>query len=136
MFDSKDILVRLQNGEDPENLAIELADALNSALEQFDQIQEQKKQAEKQKISDAQTTVNTLLDFMEAYYPDLYAEGFRTEFTGETFVKAIDDTIAEVEKLKTSIKNLDQLMKDYEELRPKTVEKDPIKQFLAEFVDN
>ena len=135
MFDSKDILARLQNGEDPENLAVELADALNSALEQFDKIQKQK-QKEQLKVADAQNTVNTLLDFVEAYYPDLYDEEFRTEFTGEVFVKAIDDTIAEVEKLKTSIKNLDQLMKDYEELRPKSVEKDPIKQFLAEFVDN
>lgn len=135
MFDSKDILARLQNGEDPENLAVELADALNLALEQFDKIQKQKQKAQL-KVADAQNTVNTLLDFIEAYYPDLYDEEFRTEFTGEVFVKAIDDTIAEVEKLKTSIKNLDQLMKDYEELRPKSVEKDPIKQFLAEFVDN
>ena len=135
MFDSKDILARLQNGESPQKLADELAEALNSALNQYDEIQEQKR-AEVQKVADAQNTVNTLLDFVEAYYPDLYDEEFRTEFTGEVFVKAIDDTIAEVEKLKTSIKNLDQLMKDYEELRPKSVEKDPIKQFLAEFVDN
>ena len=135
MFDSNDILVRLQNGESPQKLADELAEALNSALNQYDEIQEQKR-AEVQKVADAQNTVNTLLDFVEAYYPDLYDEEFRTEFTGEVFVKAIDDTIAEVEKLKTSIKNLDQLMKDYEELRPKSVEKDPIKQFLTEFVDN
>ena len=118
MFDSNDILVRLQNGESPQKLADELAEALNSALNQYDEIQEQKR-AEVQKVADAQNTVNTLLDFVEAYYPDLYDEEFRTEFTGEVFVKAIDDTIAEVEKLKTSIKNLDQLMKDYEELRPK-----------------
>ena len=135
MFDSNDILVRLQNGESPQKLADELAEALNSALNQYDEIQEQQK-AKVQKVADAQNTVNTLLDFVEAYYPDLYDEEFRTEFTGEVFVKTIDDTIAEVEKLKTSIKNLDQLMKDYEELRPKSVEKDPIKQFLAEFVDN
>ncbi len=135
MFDSKDILARLQNGESPQKLADELAEALNSALNQYDEIQEQQRE-KKLKIADAQNTVNTLLDFVEAYYPDLYDEEFRTEFTGEVFVKAIDDTIAEVEKLKTSIKNLDQLMKDYEELRPKSVEKDPIKQFLAEFVDN
>ena len=135
MFDSKDILARLQNGESPQKLADELAEALNSALNQYDEIQEQQRE-KRQKVADAQNTVNTLLDFVEAYYPDLYDEEFRTEFTGEVFVKAIDDTIAEVEKLKTSIKNLDQLMKDYEELRPKSVEKDPIKQFLAEFVDN
>ncbi len=135
MFDSKDILARLQNGESPQKLADELAEALNSALNQYDEIQEQQRE-KKLKIADAQNTVNTLLDFVETYYPDLYDEEFRTEFTGEVFVKAIDDTIAEVEKLKTSIKNLDQLMKDYEELRPKSVEKDPIKQFLAEFVDN
>ena len=53
MFDSKDILARLQAGERIEDIAQKAADALNSAKAEYDKIEAEKKAAAAKAEADA-----------------------------------------------------------------------------------
>lgn len=71
-----DILARLQNGEDPGDIAEELMDAINEANHQFQKEEEEKaKKAEHEahlkevrKINDLQEIIDLMHDFCITYY--------------------------------------------------------------------
>lgn len=71
-----DILARLQNGEDPGDIAEEMMDALNAANHQFQKEEEEKaKKAEHEahlkevrKINDLQEIIDLMHDFCITYY--------------------------------------------------------------------
>ena len=76
MFKVEDILARLQNGEDANDIADEMVKALNIANEQFQKEEEEKaKAAEAQaksakKLSDLQVILDLMHDYCIEYYCD------------------------------------------------------------------
>lgn len=75
MFKVEDILARLQNGENADDIAKEMTDALNDANDQFQKEEEAKKAAaeaakgkELQKLADLQTIIDLMHDFCIEYY--------------------------------------------------------------------
>ena len=100
MFNMEELLTRLQNGEDATAIANEFAGMLNNA------IQEQAKIAEAQKIeetrnADAQFVVDTIMDFLNKYYPEL-AGTDSLDMTGADLCEIMDElneTLADITKL-------------------------------------
>lgn len=141
MYDKNEILVRLQNGEDPQDIANEIADLLNAAVAEHAEAEEAKKRQaaiKAEKINAANLVVEHSRAFMKTYYPDLYVAEFETA-TGEDLIKFIDDMLEEYKKFKSSMKNLDQLIADIEKLnatpKPKAkAKRDPVEDFLATYV--
>lgn len=137
MYDKNEILVRLQNGEDPQDIANEIADLLNAAVAEYSEAEEAKKlQAEK--VNAADLVVEHGKAFLKTYYPDLYVSDFETA-TGKDLVKFVDDMLQEYYNFKSSIKNFDQLIADLEKLnvKPKAepkAKKDPVAEFLEMYV--
>ena len=76
MFKVEDILARLQNGEDANDIADEMIKALNTANEQFQKEEEEKaKAAEAQaksakKLADLQEIIDLIHDYCIQYYCD------------------------------------------------------------------
>ena len=140
MYDKENILARLQNGEDAQNIANEIADLLNAAVAEHAEAEEAKrlqaaKEAEKVKAADL--VVEHGKAFLKTYYPDLYVSDFETA-TGKNLIKFVDDMLQEYYNFKSSIKNLDQLIADLENLNIKPKEskakKDPVAEFLEMYV--
>lgn len=70
MFDSKDILARLQNGETIESIAAEMTEALNEANEKYEAANA-KATADAVLESAAANVVSSLLDFTNIVCPEL-----------------------------------------------------------------
>ena len=76
MFKVEDILARLQNGEDANDIANEMVNALNTANDQFQKEEEAKAKAkaaeanarEAQKLKDLQEIIDLMHDFCIEYY--------------------------------------------------------------------
>lgn len=140
MYDKNTILARLQNGEDAQDIANEIADLLNAAVAEHAEAEEAKRlQAAKEaeKVNAADLVVEHGKAFLKTYYPDLYVSDFETA-TGKDLIKFVDDMLQEYYNFKSSIKNLDQLIADLENLNIKPKEskakpkakKDPVAEFL------
>jgi hypothetical protein len=81
MFKVEDILARLQNGEDANDIANEMVNALNAANDQFQKEEEAKAKAkaaaeaeEAQKLADLQQIIDLMHDFCIDYYCDTDAD--------------------------------------------------------------
>ena len=146
MYDKNEILVRLQNGEDAQDIANEIADLLNAAVNEYAEAEEAKRlQAAKEaeKVNAADLVVEHGRAFLKTYYPDLYVSSFETA-TGKDLIKFFDEMLKEYHEFKKSIKNLDQLIADLETInsKPKKAEpkpevrhkKDPVAEFLEMYV--
>ena len=136
MYSKEEILARLAKGEEAESIAQEIVGVLNNAIAEY----EKTGKVQKQKEAAAQKIVDAVCDFLEAYYPDLYDAEFRT-ITGKDVAEAADRAYEEVKSFKSTMKNYDQLLKDYEAAKKVQKQKkvksgDPISDFLAEYVDN
>lgn len=72
MFKVEDILARLQNGEDANDIANEMVNALNTANDQFQKEKEAKaaeaQAKETQKLQDLQEIIDLMHDFCISYY--------------------------------------------------------------------
>ena len=64
-----DILARLQNGETPDSIAKEYTDALNSALQKYNE-EKEAKEALSNKIADTSTLLENIKDYASCYYKD------------------------------------------------------------------
>lgn len=136
MYSKEEILARLAKGEEAESIAQEIVGVLNKAIEEY----EETGKVQKQKEAAAQKIVDAVCDFLETYYPDLYDAELRT-ITGKDVAEAADRAYEEVKSFKSTIKNYDQLLKDYEATKKVQKQKitrdtDPISDFLAKYVDN
>lgn len=91
MLNEKDILIRLQNGEDAQNIANELANALNAANKTYiaQKEEEAKKKAEEAKKNDLakrdalQRIFDDLYIWVKTYYGDDIAQTFSAEFNAD-----------------------------------------------------
>jgi hypothetical protein len=140
----EDILVRLQNGEQAEDIAKELVDALNAANDTFQKEQEAQKAKEAEKaaieakhaakVEDMQEILDLIHDFCIDYYCDsnedidIVSKAF-DEYNAETIIQMIEDMGAYVADLNKVQKELNHafgsLLGDVPVVKVKKVEKDP-----------
>lgn len=132
MFDEKTILARLQNGEDAQKIADEMAAALNQANKAYaDQKAAEeaaKKQNEVQKKEDLQEILDMFADWFKTYY------GIETkgELEADAVLELIDSIKEYVEALKGletmfSMKNTPKIIKS--NTKPKSAD-EQISDFL------
>ena len=132
MFDEKTILARLQNGEDAQKIADEMAAALNQANKAYaDQKAAEeatKKQNEIQKKKDLQEILDMFADWFKTYY-EIEAKG---ELEADAVLELIDSIKEYVEALKGletmfSMKNAPKIIKS--NTKPKSAD-EQINDFL------
>ncbi len=114
MFDSKDILARLQAGERIEDIAQKAADALNSAKAEYDKIEAEKKAAaakaeaekkvlQKKKEQRVNDLMTALTEFVNEFYPCIFdaddLANFRRSFDPSQLVEAFDKAVEELKKI-------------------------------------
>jgi hypothetical protein len=140
MYDIKDILARIQAGENPEDIANEFADAVNAAVKLNDEEIQKQKEAEKQAAKDAkldacvQAMATAMSDYIAISEPELVAEIGEDEIID---IKMIRDALdASLTAAKMAVK----FAKTFEEKPvakpdPKAAKSsdDPISQFLKNF---
>ena len=108
MFTEKDILARLQNGEDAQKIANEMAEMINKAnkmyadevakAEEAKRAEEQKQAVQKQKIADLQD----ILDQFAAWFQEYYNIDAKDELKADAILEIIDD----VQEYMDALKNL------------------------------
>ena len=86
MYTKEDILKQLRNGADAADIAKQMADNINAAIQEYDKEQEAAKHTEAEKRKDAGKVVDALNDYFIKYFGE---EGV----TGEGREKAIDAII-------------------------------------------
>lgn len=100
MFTEKDILARLQNGEDAQKIADEMAAVINAANKTYaDQKAAEeaaKKQNEVQKKKDLQEILDLFLDWLNAYY----GIGAKGDVTADQVIELIDSLKEYIEAVK------------------------------------
>ena len=106
MFNEKDILARLQAGEDAQTIANEMADMINKAnkmyadelakAEEARKAEEQKKAVQKQKMVDLQV----ILDEFAAWFQEYYNIDAGDELKAESVMELIDSVQEYMDALK------------------------------------
>lgn len=102
MFDEKTILTRLQNGEDVQSIADEMAALINAANKTYtDQkaAEEAAKAAVVQKVDELQNILDMFFDWFDVYY-DVDVEPIRDELKADQVIELIDSIKEYVEALK------------------------------------
>lgn len=122
MFNEKDILARLQNGEDVQKIADEMAAALNQAnkaytdqkaKEEADRVAAEK--AEVQKREDLQEILDMFCDWFGTYY-EMNVEEIKAELKADQVIELIDSLKEYIEAVKGlesmfSMKNAPKIIK-------------------------
>ena len=122
MFNEKDILARLQNGEDVQKIADEMAAAQNQAnkaytdqkaKEEADRVAAEK--AEVQKREDLQEILNMFCDWFGTYY-GMNVEDLKSELKADQVIELIDSLKEYIDAVKGlesmfSMKNAPKIVK-------------------------
>jgi phosphoglycolate phosphatase-like HAD superfamily hydrolase len=140
MFDEKAILARLQNGEDAQAIANEMADMINKAnkmytdelakAEEAKRAEEQKQAVQKQKMADLQA----ILDEFALWFQEYYGIDAGDELKAESIMELIDG----VQEYLDALKGLETMFSVKNATKPavKVVKKasadDTINQFLKQ----
>ena len=133
MFTEKDILARLQNGEDVQKIADEMAQMINAANKTYaDQKAAEeaaKKQNEIQKKEDLQEILDMFLDWLNAHY----GIGAKGDVTADQVIELIESLQEYIEALKDletvfGIKNAPKVVK--KSVKPAASADETINQFL------
>lgn len=133
MFTEKDILARLQNGEDVQKIADEMAKVINAANKTYtDQKAAEeaaKKQNEIQKKEDLQEILDMFLDWLNAHY----GIGAKGDVTADQVIELIESLQEYIEALKDletvfGIKNAPKVVK--KSVKPAASADETINQFL------
>lgn len=121
MFNSKDILARLQAGEHIEDIAQSAADALNSAKAEYDKIEAEKKaaaakaEAEKKALQEKKEQgvtgiVSGIVDYINQFYPAFFDAAdlaeFHRSFDPGALVEAFDQAMEEIKNIPAVAKEL------------------------------
>ena len=133
MFTEKDILARLQNGEDVQKIADEMAAIINAANKTYaDQKAAEeaaKKQNEVQKREDLQEILDLFMDWMNAHY----GIGTKGDITADQVIELIESLQEYVEAIKDleaifGVKNAPKVVK--KSAKPAANADETINQFL------
>ena len=102
MFDEKTILARLQNGEDAQTIADEMAAMINAANKTYaDQkaAEEAAKKAEVQKYEDLQEILDMFVDWFGTYY-EIDVEDLKSELKADEVIELVDSLKGYIEAIK------------------------------------
>ena len=136
MFDEKDILARLQNGEDAQSIANEMADMINKAnkmyadevakAEEAKRAEEQKKAIQEQKVADLQA----ILDEFALWFAQYYGIDAGDELKADSIMEIIDG----VQEYMDALKGLEMVIgkKPAVKVTKKSSADDTINQFLKQ----
>ena len=107
MYNKNDILIRLKNGETADNIASEMAEVLNSALDQKraeDEAAAKANKFQKQKEEAADRLADHINEFFKTYYSDIVKED--EPVTGESILDMIDTVFATFARLENAFNKL------------------------------
>ena len=115
-YNFDEVLARLANGESAENIAGEMTAMLNQAIQKQEAMSAEK-QKEVQKKEEFMAAFNTMLAFIQKWYPDL-----TKELTED--IDLTDDEVCEIafnalDELSTYVETLTNLFTPCQELRKK-----------------
>lgn len=102
MFDEKTILARLQNGEDAQTIADEMAAMINAANKTYaDQkaAEEAAKKTEIQKYEDLQEIIDMFVDWFGTYY-EIDVEDLKSELKADEVIELVDSLKGYIEAIK------------------------------------
>ena len=102
MFDEKTILARLQNGEDAQTIADEMAAMINAANKTYsDQkaAEEAAKKTEAQKYEDLQEILDMFVDWFGTYY-EIDVEDLKSELKADEVIELVDSLKGYIEVIK------------------------------------
>lgn len=106
MYNMEDILARLAAGEDANDIATEFTNALNAAVQEDAKAKAAEKK-ELEKLHDAQHMVDTVLDFVDKWYPELGTETVEVDAT--EIIDAIDQMINELKPMVQLLNKLNKI---------------------------
>lgn len=96
MFSKEDILKRLRAGEEAETIANEMADTINSAINEYKQTEEEeereRKLFEKARLHDAHVAVGAICNFLEQYGGFPHVKTTERAKMAEDLLKLIEET--------------------------------------------
>lgn len=124
MFDVNEILIALRSGTSSDDLASQMADALNLANKTYKaELEEAKKKAEeaKRKANDLTDIIDDLLNWIECYYSDVdIPENTNTREIAEEVINTVDTlskfsnySISDSKTIKTVKKTADSMINDF-----------------------
>ena len=88
MFDEKTILARLQNGEDIQKIANEMAAVINTANETYNK-QKAEEAAKAKRAEDLQGILDLLAEWIADYY-NMDVEELKADLTAESIIELMD----------------------------------------------
>lgn len=133
MFNQKDLLTALQNGENPEKIAQQFADALNGAIaQQKKEADEAKAKAEAAAKKQARVAaINRILDsvqeFVKEFYPDMYNPEMLSELDAAELDKTIEQAYKETIAMMGPLQEIMKMRKQFEAQNAKPVDKPVLK---------
>lgn len=133
MFNQKDLLTALQNGENPEKIAQQFADALNGAIaQQKKEADEAKAKAEAAAKKQARiAAINSILDsvqkFVKEFYPDMYNPEMLSELDAVELDKTIEQAYKETIAMMGPLQEIMKMRKQFEAQNAKPVDKPVLK---------
>ena len=133
MFNQKDLLTALQNGENPEKIAQQFADALNGAIaQQKKEVDEAKAKAEAATKKQARiAAINSILDsvqeFVKEFYPDMYNPEMLSELDAVELDKTIEQAYKETIAMMGPLQEIMKMRKQFEAQNAKPVDKPVLK---------
>ena len=133
MFNQKDLLTALQNGENPEKIAQQFADALNGAIaQQKKEADEAKAKAEAAAKKQARiAAINSILDsvqeFVKEFYPDMYNPEMLSELDAAELDKTIEQAYKETIAMMGPLQEIMKMRKQFEAQKAKPADKPVLK---------
>ena len=101
MFDEKTILARLQNGEDAQKIADEMAAALNQANKAYADQKAAEEAAKKQNEVQKKKDLQEILDMFADWFKTYYGIEAKAELEADAVLELIDSLKEYVEALKS-----------------------------------
>ena len=102
MFDEKTILARLQNGEDVQTIADEMAVMINAVNKTYNDqkaAEEAAKKTEAQKYEDLQEIIDMFVDWFGTYY-EIDVEDLKSELKADEVIELVDSLKGYIEAIK------------------------------------
>lgn len=133
MFNQKDLYAALQNGENPEKIAQQFADALNGAIaQQKKEADEAKAKAEavakkQARVAAINSILNSVQEFVKEFYPDMYNPEMLSELDAAELDKTIEQAYKETIAMMGPLQEIMKMRKQFEAQNAKPVDKPVLK---------
>ena len=111
MYNMNDILAQLQGGQSADQIAKAFTDALNAALQKQNE-QDMANARRQAKINDMAALIESIVDFIGEYYPELLPEDVDLEITEADIAVLIDEldtAVPQLVQLTSALNGLEKL---------------------------